>query len=187
MTEVGAAIDDGTRGPSIQVASGAFFYVLDPRPEEVFIEDIAQALSNICRYTGHVKRFYSVADHSRMVSRIVPDRFALWGLLHDAAEAYIGDISRPMKQALNMLAPGMLKHVEHKVEKAIAERFGLTWPMPPVVKDADNVALATEKRDLMVGNTTWANMPWPMAEKVMPLEPKPSEWAFLERFEELTA
>src|SRR5579885_2784587 len=84
-------------GDWIQTYCGVAFYPLDPRPEEILIEDIAHALSMLCRFTGHVKRFYSVAQHCVYVSHRCDPKDALWGLLHDAAEAYLNDISRPVK------------------------------------------------------------------------------------------
>src|SRR5208282_6622849 len=81
----------------IRTFSGGRFYVLEPRVEDVRIEDIAHALSMQCRFTGHVREFYSVAEHSVWVSRYSHREDALWGLLHDASESYIGDMSTPLK------------------------------------------------------------------------------------------
>ncbi len=89
----GAEMSDVRRGDWIQVRSGRKFHPLDPRPEDVDINDIAHALSNLCRFTGHCTDFYSVAQHSVIASQIVPPASALAALLHDASEAYMGDIS----------------------------------------------------------------------------------------------
>jgi hypothetical protein len=83
--------------PYILTATGKKFWFDDPQPEQVCIEDIAWALSNLCRYTGHCRWFYSIAQHSVGASFIVPARFALEALLHDAAEAYITDLNAPLK------------------------------------------------------------------------------------------
>jgi hypothetical protein len=85
-------------GDWIQTYSGRQFWPLDPRVEDVHLEDIAHALSNVCRYTGHVREFYSVAEHSVHVSWSCEPEDALWGLLHDASEAYLADMARPVKQ-----------------------------------------------------------------------------------------
>lgn len=104
----------------ITTASGKFFDILKPEEYEFDIEEIATALSNLCRYTGHVNRFYSVAEHSVLVSRIVPERLALAGLLHDASEAYLGDVSSPLKKLLPEY-----KAIEDRVQQAIAAQFNL--------------------------------------------------------------
>src|SRR5271165_7548492 len=89
---------DNRKGDWIQTYTGRVMYPLDPRPEEINIIDIAHALSNLCRFTGHVRTFYSVAEHSVRVSQHCDPKDALWGLLHDASEAYLADMSRPMKR-----------------------------------------------------------------------------------------
>ncbi len=132
------------RGPWVQLHSGRVFHPLDPQPEEIDPGDIAHALANLCRFNGHCQRFYSVAEHSVHVSHALPHGLALWGLLHDAAEAYLGDFTKPLKQAL----PG-LEEVEERVLEAVARRFGLVWPCPPEVKQADQAVLAAEAQQVM--------------------------------------
>jgi hypothetical protein len=105
---------------SITTLSGKFFDILKPEEYEYDIEEIATALSNLCRYTGHVNTFYSVAEHSVLVSRIVPERLALAGLLHDASEAYLGDVSSPLKKLLPEY-----KRIEDRVQRAIEELLDL--------------------------------------------------------------
>src|SRR3989344_3806442 len=126
-------------GNWMQTFTGRRFYPLDPRPEDVCVEDIAHALSLVCRFGGHVRFHYSVAQHSLYVSNHVDDHGAggqdvLIALLHDAAEAYIGDVVWPLKQATEMLG---YRVVEERVERAVFERFGLPLPLPAVVKHAD--------------------------------------------------
>lgn len=127
------------KGDWIQTHSGVMFWPLDPRADEVVIEDIAHALSMQCRFGGHSNRFYSVAEHSLLVSSLLPPALRLWGLLHDAAEAYVIDLPRPLKRCL----PGYCE-IEDRVLAAVAERFGLALPMPAAVKAADEAMLMAE-------------------------------------------
>jgi len=131
-------------GPVIQTRSGIYFNLLNPRPEDVRIEDIAHALANLCRFGGHTREFYSVAQHSCLVAALVPDHLKLHALLHDAAEAYCGDMISPLK----MCVPGYVT-IQKRIEAAVAERFNIPHELPAEIKRADLVALATERRDLM--------------------------------------
>lgn len=126
-------------GDFMQTYSARKFWPLDARHEEIHIEDIAHALAMQCRYGGHCERFYSVAEHSVLMARSVSHENAMWALLHDAAEAYLADVPRPLKRYL----PGY-KEAEAKVMAAICERFGLPSAMPAEVHDADNRILADE-------------------------------------------
>lgn len=130
--------------PVILTSTGRYFSFVNPDPNSICIEDIATGLSRICRFTGHTRSFYSVAQHSVLVSHLVPSEHALAGLLHDASEAYLGDVSSPLKQLLPEY-----RELERKVEQAIATRFGLTLPLHPSVKKVDLQMLVTERRDLM--------------------------------------
>ncbi len=134
-------------GDFMQTFSGKKFFPLDPRADEVFIEDIAHSLSLQCRYAGHCLRFYSVAEHSVLMARKLRWEgvdVALYALLHDAAEAYTVDVPRPLKRHLVGY-----KEAEAKVMAAIAERFGLADEMPAVVHDADNRIIADELVNLV--------------------------------------
>lgn len=132
------------KGDWLQTFTGAVFYPLDPRPEEIHIDDIAHALAMQCRYSGHTSRFYSVAEHCVHVSRVVAPEYALWGLLHDASEAYLVDIPRPLKRYMPQY-----HEWESGLMAVICGRFGLSLTMPASVKEADNRMLATEKAVLM--------------------------------------
>jgi len=136
------------RGAWMTTQSGRQFYPYDPRPDEILIEDIAHGLSLLCRYNGQCSHFYSVAQHSVLASLLVPKEDALWALLHDAAEAYIGDMIRPLKHGVVGI---VFQHVENKILQAVAERFDLDKTMPESVLKADNIMAATEIRDLLPG------------------------------------
>ena len=166
----------------IQTYTGKQFYPGDPRPEDIDIIDIAHALSHQCRFNGHCLRFYSVAEHSVRVSRILPADLSLWGLLHDAAEAYMADLPRPVKAQFPEF-----RDLEDQLLHRIVDHYGLPWPMPQAVHEADNTLLATEARDLMAPPPA----PWnldaePIDETIQPLSQEAAKAAFLERFEELS-
>lgn len=132
------------RGDWMQTATGKHFWPLDPRPEDVDIVDIALGLGKICRYGGHCLRFYSVAEHSWLVAHACPPEHRMWGLLHDATEAYLGDVIRPLKRFI----PGY-HEIEDTLARVIAEHFNLPWPMPEAVKEIDNRILLDEFRQNM--------------------------------------
>lgn len=132
------------KGSWMQTAGGRAYWPTDPRPEDVFIEDIAHALAHICRYGGHSPRFYSVAEHSVHVSYLVPPEDALHGLMHDSAEAYCGDIVRPLKGDLAGYAD-----IEDANWRAICARFQLDPAMPQSVHDADVAMLFAERAALL--------------------------------------
>jgi hypothetical protein len=170
--------------PWIQTYTGKKFDFLNPDVDSVCIEDITHSLSNICRYTGHVKSFYSVAQHSVLVSLAVPEEDALSGLLHDAAEAYLTDISKPLK----VLLPEYCR-LEDNVWLKIAEKFNLPEILPASVKDADLRLLATEKRDLMSDcGSSWKITDGVecFKDKILTWGPDHAEFMFLKRFKELS-
>jgi hypothetical protein len=147
--------------PEILLSNGGYYHFLDADAEHITIEVIAHALSNLCRFTGHTKRFYSVAEHSVRASYIGPDDEALERLMHDAAEALTGDVATPLKHQLLDYEP-----IETRAEHLLAEKFGYRYPYPPSVKIADRIMLATEKRDLMAAD----GRDWKMLEMVEPLD-----------------
>lgn len=177
--------------PDILTFSGKYFDFMNPRNNDFNIHDIAHALSNVCRFAGHTREFYSVAQHSVMVARICFRRAApddiidhgRAGLLHDAAEAYLGDITRPLKQLL----PDY-KVIEQRTEAALFAAFGIPHPMPKIVKHADLVMLATEQRDLMPAHDDeWSLIAGiePLTEIINPWYPEKAEREFLKLWEEL--
>lgn len=166
-----------------QTFLGKKFWCLDPRPEEVFLEDIAHSLSNMCRFAGHVNDFYSVSQHSVLVSENVPPEDALWGLLHDASEAYLVDVPRPLKIQPEM---SLYREAEARLMVAICQRFGLPIEEPESVKIADKRMVTTEKRDLLVdGPGRWKNVTTPYEFVIEPWLPEKAKAVFLKRYAEL--
>ena len=167
---------DEYNGSWITTYKGHRFHYLRPRPGEIDIEDIAHHLSLLCRFTGACSSYYSVAEHSIRVAELVPKELQLAALLHDASEAYIGDISRPVKYSHK------LEDTEEIITKAIAKKYGVDLHNPEI-KHADNVLCATEGRDLMPNMTRWRTLPQPLAEKIVPMKkPRTAEHLFLYMF-----
>lgn len=164
----------------IQTFSGKRFTPTNPNYESIVIQDIAHALSMQCRFSGHVKKFYSVAQHSVLVSYLCDSKDALWGLLHDATEAYLVDIPRPLKRSGKFDA---YLEFEKNMQTAICTRFGLIDLEPLSVKMADKIMLATEARDLMCPlRSDWICLIEPLPMKIEPMMPEDAESLFLERF-----
>jgi 5'-deoxynucleotidase YfbR-like HD superfamily hydrolase len=176
-------------GPYLQTVSGRWLNPFDPDPGQIDIGDIARALSNQCRFGGHCRAFYSVAQHSVLVSELVERRggdtedvFA--ALMHDAGEAYLGDMPHPIKHRSPLGAA--FREAEKHLERAIRERFGIRADVAGL-KPADRALLATERRALSA--ETWH---WPELDGVEPLEmelrawsPEEAERAFMSRYAEL--
>jgi 5'-deoxynucleotidase YfbR-like HD superfamily hydrolase len=176
--------------PAIQTYSGRRFSPLEPVAEDIDVEDIAHALSNQCRFGGHCRAFYSVAQHSCVVSDVVgaldasPDD-RLWALLHDASEAYLLDLPHPLKHGT--VLGTAYRAIEAPLQAAILERFGLPAEPPPDVKAADRAVLASERLALMQ-----EAFDWPELEGVEAIDLKLEPWLparaareFLERFARL--
>lgn len=168
----------------IQTLSGKHFNYNDIQEDAIVIEDIATALSHICRFAGHLPEFYSVGQHSVLVSHLVPQEFALEALLHDAAEAYMQDIPAPLKRLL----PDY-QVIEARVDAAIRKKFALPAEQHPTVKYADLVMLASERRDFEIDDGTQ----WPMLDGIIPTDqfvinpvrPGQSYGIFMNRFNQL--
>lgn len=168
----------------MQLYSGEPFYPMDATQDDIHIYDIAHALGNVCRYAGHCHTFYSVAEHSWHLSYSVDSENALWALLHDAAEAYIGDIVRPLKHEIQSYLD-----LEEYLERIIFNKFGLTGPMPDQVKEHDLRIVVDEREQLMAP----PRLPWPMLEGCEPLgirvntwNPDQARFMFLARYNQLT-
>jgi hypothetical protein len=165
---------------TMQTFTGKLIDLANFTAEDVRLPDISHALSIINRFTGHARVPYSVAQHSVMVSKIVPHADAMWGLLHDASEAYLGDVARPLKAML----PDYVD-LERHVQQTIAAAFHLPWPMPASVKAADNRALMAEKRELVPGDHDWGIVAEPIAGPIHPYCWQQSKKLFESRYMEL--
>lgn len=183
---------DYTKGPDvyyaeeawIQTYSGRRFTPTKPHIDSIVIQDIAHALSMQCRFSGHIKKFYSVAQHSVLVSYLCNNEDALWGLLHDASEAYLVDVPMPLKRSGKFDA---YLGFEANMQLAICKRFGLSEKEPPSVKVADKLMLATEARDLLgKARSDWKIDVQPVPFKIDPLDPQKAKDLFMKRFFELT-
>lgn len=175
-------INNAQRGNWMQTYTGRQFFPLDPLPEEVDILDIAHALSNMCRYAGHCDRFYSVAEHSVYVSQVVDPRHAFVALMHDAAEAYVMDVPRPLKRHLS-------DHgwIEEGVWHAISEKFELPEVIPDEVWVADNAVLLAEAKQILKPHPAPWDVPGePANVRIACHRPSTAKLMFLDRFEELT-
>ena len=170
--------------PVILTYTGLYVTPLDLLPEHVCIEDIAHALANQCRFSGHTSKLYTVAQHSVLVARLVPRHLAYDALLHDAAEAYLQDVARPLKE--DAYFGQAYRGAETRAERVIAEVFGLIYPHPPEIKVADTQMLAAERRDLMPRNedSTWevTQDVFPPFTRVVPWTPERSRNAFMKRY-----
>ncbi len=169
-------------GDWIQTRSGRRFWPLDPRAEDVCIEDIAHALSLLCRFGGHCDRFYSVAEHSLLVADQFSDvEGALWALLHDASEAYVQDLARPFKRMMPEY-----RAVEDRVQLAICERFSLDLVVPARVHAVDRAILMDERRAIMSGSDqAWASDCEPLGILIACYQPTTAKILFLEKFHRL--
>ena len=178
---------DGPRGYNQTTSSGAPFWVADPRPQDIRIYDIASQLARICRFGGALRddvEHYSVAQHCCLVSDHLPPELALEGLLHDAHEAYIGDMIKPIKVQLGV----EWKILEGRIEAAVRRRFGLPEHMTPAVKEQDYLAVATEHNQLQPYSPTvdWGTPPKPWPDIITPWPAFRARSEFLRRFNALT-
>ncbi len=178
-------------GPYLQTVSGRWVNPFDPNPEQIELADIARALANQCRFGGHCRAFYSVAQHCVIVSELMEGEGAsadeaLAALMHDAAEAYLGDLPHPIKHRSQL--GQVFKDAEEPLERVIRGRFAIT-NSPSEIKRIDRALLATER--LAFSAERWQ---WPELEGVDPLDVELEPWspdraadAFIRRFEELDA
>jgi len=155
-----------TESGIFDLAHGGKFNIYEPTADMIDIRDIACALSKICRFGGQIKQFYSVAQHSVIVSNLAwyydePKSVRQAALLHDAAEAYLFDVIKPLKQAIGKAYIG----IEEKVERAIIEKFGLIDSAFVAVKHYDKLALEKEHRRFFKDGHGLIPVPWEVAEE----------------------
>jgi len=168
----------------ISTYTGRLINPLDPELDDFNLLDISHALSQNNRFTGHTLFPYSVAEHSCRVSDILPQDLKLTGLLHDASEAFLSDIARPVKAQEQML---FYREAEDKLMEKIAEKFNFSFPFPEEIKYADRILLITELRDLMPHSydaSDW-NGYKPLEERIAPWSPEKAKYAMIERLEKL--
>ncbi len=170
-------------GSFIQTDSGLRVDPLDPNVEDIEMTDIAHALSNQCRFGGHCRVFYSVAQHASLVSDVMVERTSsptdgLWALLHDAAEAYLVDLPHPLKHRSEL--GRLYSEAEERLQRVILERFRLPPTPPPLLKEIDRALLATERRSF--SSVTWY---WPELDGIEALELDIRPWRPERAFREL--
>lgn len=134
----------------IRTFHGNYINPCEPGPETISIGDIAHALSMQPRFGGHLPMFYSVAQHCVLTCDYVTDEHKLAALLHDASEAYLIDVPRPVKERLTNY-----KEIENQLMAIIAGKFDFEWPLHPYVKSADEQMLRREWECLMLGGDVW--------------------------------
>ena len=168
---------------AILLESGKFYSYLNPETNDWTIEDIALSLSNLCRYSGQVQKFYSIAQHSYLVSYAVDQAYALDGLLHDGIEAFMVDIPTPLK----VLLPDY-KALEKQHEAELFKRFGLEFPMNLAVHKADRELLCAEVRDMKAPNAHWDFCATDVSHipHIDPWTPYMARKMFLKRYYQLT-
>lgn len=174
--------------PVVTMVSGREVSLLHPVASDIVIEDIAHHLAMQCRWVGAVRTHYSVAQHSVCVAGLCPPEARLWGLLHDASEAYLGDVSTPLKQAPFMAG---YRAIEAQLQRVIFHRFGLIGDPPAAVAEADHLLLVSEAQDLLARVPSGWPEAWraPAARYPHRLEPWDQARAtrnFLIAFEKLT-
>ncbi|SDT46562.1 hypothetical protein SAMN05192545_3951 [Maribacter dokdonensis] len=138
----------------IRTHSGLYLNVVNPKPDQICIEDIAHALSRVPRFAGHLDAFFSVAQHSLNVSHLSPDEYKLEGLLHDATEAYLADLPSPLKNH----CPGY-KELEARLYYVIAKKYGIPSETSLTVKNVDRMMLETEFRTYHIGKAEVKSTP----------------------------
>lgn len=170
----------------IGLLSGAEFNYNYPDKTEATLDDLASALSNICRFSGHLPVFYSVAQHLVNCSRLVPLELQFDALMHDTAEAFTNDLPTPLKWSMPEF-----KELETRIESAMAKKFGFRFPYDPLVKQADTEMLILEKLYVKKDDRPWPNYEGIEVAHLVPLvdlkpwSPKKAKKKFLSRFDEL--
>lgn len=171
----------------IYVTSGARVDLINPRVEDIAIEDIAHHLAHLCRFTGAVSHFYSVAEHAVVLSRLVPERLAYAALHHDDHEYVLGDVSRPLKAVLNAHSRGCYTELAERWQMVIEDALGCVSPSAPdalLLHELDVQLGRYEAQLLMKGVATHPFSPLPYLQ-LPTLTPTQAKAAYRERHEEL--
>lgn len=176
-------------GPYLQTVSGRWVNPFDPDPDQIELTDIARALANQCRFGGHCRTFYSVAQHCVIVSELIEQEGAsaddaLAALMHDAGEAYLGDLPHPIKHRSELGL--MFRAAEEPLERVIRSRFAIVDP-PAAVKRVDRALLASERRAFSAERWQWPELAGvePLGLQLEAWSPDDAAEAFIRRFEEL--
>jgi hypothetical protein len=169
------------RGDWLQTYSGRRFWPFDPRPEDVCLEDVAHALAMQCRYGGHCRRFYSVAEHSVLMAYKAPEPLKRWALLHDGSEAYIQDMNRSIKKGFPAY-----KMVERPVQRAVYQHFGMDPDgEPPEIKTLDmRIVLDERAHNMTPTDDVWQDYDGlePLGAPIQFWDPQKAEEMFLRNF-----
>lgn len=169
-------------GSWMHTYSGKRLHPLAASPEEIDIEDIAQGMALTCRFGGQCAQFYSVAQHCYHLSYAVPEEYALDALMHDAAEAYLTDVPSPAKDGLSEY-----REVEDRLYEVIARKFGLSFPIPKVVHDADKKIVVNEAEVVFNEVPDWVvGRPKLVMARVNPWSWSYARYKWVQRFKELT-
>lgn len=183
VLDVGEIVRSWDDGGQLLTRSGRVVNPLALQPAQIDITDIAHALSHLCRFNGHCRVFYSVAEHSVRVSLALPPELAFWGLLHDATEAYLVDLPKALKSSRGL--GDLYKLAEERAAAAIAQRFALRLPMPALVKEIDLRLAASELRDLMPSAGPMKPLDCePLPQIIAPWSAEEASTRFLARYQE---
>ena len=170
----------------ILMSNGEYYDYSQPWESEYDVLTVAQALSNICRFNGHTREFYSVAQHCVEMSNLVPPNYALAALMHDAHEAFVGDVPTPLKRLLGQ----QFADIDLLAQLNIATRFGIPYNSltSKVIKNADMIMLSTERRDLLpphFNDDVWPQLPQPITSRIVPWDCRKANHEFIKRYETL--
>jgi len=161
----------------LQTYTGGIVHPLDPKEDEIRLQDIAAALSKLCRFGGHCREFYSVAEHSVLMSRVVRPDMKLCALMHDASEAYLVDVPKPLKAFLVGYS-----EIENRLMSVIANKFSFEWPLPTGIKQLDMAILSDERLQNMavmnVESMLWGNILPPIGIKLEFWTPDRAQYEF---------
>lgn len=180
--EIAPGDPDDLPAAVIMLSNGALFNLTCPDADDIDIHDIALSLSRICRFAGKTRDFYSVAEHCVHISRRVPPEAALAALLHDASEAYLGDVTRPLKALL----PDY-RRIERRVERAIEQAFGVDLHLDCIKAQDIDMAIIEAHRLMPADKWYWGSAPDQPRQRIECWHPDEARRRFLERFHELTA